>query len=52
MSETLLEEFLDGVTGVQTADGGVVPMALFTRALSVDEINAVFDLMTLGDGLE
>lgn len=52
MSETLLEEFLDGATGVQRSDGTTVPMVLFSRALSQDEIRAVEDLMTVGDGLE
>lgn len=52
MSETLLEEFLDGATGVQAADGTTLPMVMFNRALSMDEIRAVEDLMTVGDGLE
>lgn len=46
MAETLLKEFLDGATSV-----GQVPVVIFDRALSRDELLDVEELMTVGEGL-
>lgn len=47
----LLEDFLNAATRVQVSDGSHVPMVIFDRALSLSEVMAVEELMTVGDGL-
>lgn len=46
MAEDLLEEFLEGAASVSD-----IPVAIFDRALSRDELFAVEELMTVGEGL-
>lgn len=48
----LLEEFLDGVVPIGTMDDGTeVSMVFFDRELSEHELEAVIELMAVGDGV-